>query len=157
MPANYIVWTPAMTERFLHLVDKGVSYLDIAKIISGEFRVRITKNACVGKGRRLHVPLRSPPRKRLCRKRNARRNPERRKLPQSAARPRPPRKRKTILSSRKQFPLLNLTLLQLRPTSCRWPTGHSPPFSFCGDHQAEGSSYCLKHTLIATPGYGRAR
>jgi hypothetical protein len=50
-----------------------------------------------------------------------------------------------------------LTLLQLRPTSCRWPNGSSPNITFCGDHQVEGSSYCLKHTLIASPGYGRAR
>jgi len=158
-------WTPQLTARFRHLIAHGVSYAEIAKALSLEFHVRLTKNACVGKGRRLRVPLRKPPRKRLCLKRNAPRNPEQRNPRPSAARSLPrPRKRKLRahpLRRRKrrepQNRLRDLPLIALLPTSCRWPTGHSAPFTFCGDNKVEGSSYCLKHTLIASPGYGRGR
>ena len=61
-----VVWTRDMVRRFEALITLGISYGEIAQILSGEFSVRLTKNSCVGKGRRLHVPLRSPPRKRRC-------------------------------------------------------------------------------------------
>ena len=42
------------------------------------------------------------------------------------------------------------TLLQLTPTSCRWPYGHpgTDGFSYCGE-QAIVASYCASHARIA--------
>jgi GcrA cell cycle regulator len=47
-----------------------------------------------------------------------------------------------------------IALLQLNVDSCRWPYGDvcSPPFGFCGQHAALGSSYCPAHLLRA---YGK--
>lgn len=158
-------WTPALTERFEQLVAKGDSYDEIAKALSHEFRVRLTKNACVGKGRRLHVPLRQPPRKKLCLRR---RNPNvtkpkndrpsaQRKLLQNHERKRAKANRQNRKHRLHPSRSRDLPLLQLSTTSCRWPSGDVPNITFCGDYRAEGSSYCLKHTLIASPNYGRSR
>ncbi|MET0724358.1 MAG: GcrA family cell cycle regulator [Tardiphaga sp.] len=151
---NGVIWTRPMTERLEALVAADHSYENIAAMLSAEFNVALTKNSCVGKGRRRGVPLRSPARKIRCRKRSVQQNVARRNALQNARRQ---RKRKARPQSRKLPLLRNLSLYQLTPNSCRWPTGHSPPFSFCGDQKVDGSSYCLKHTLIASPGYGRAR
>lgn len=145
-------WTPALTKRFEQLVAKGDSYDEIAKALSHEFRVRLTKNACVGKGRRLHVPLRQPPRKRLCLRRESRNAPKQRKVRRSErrsllrerrAKPSRPNLKHRVRQSRTR----DLTLLQLLPTSCRFPS-ENKPFTFCGDHKIEGSSYCEKHHAL---------
>ena len=167
MPANNLAWTPPMEERLLQLLDKGLSYLDVAKIMSREFAIRLSKNACIGKGRRIQVALRMPARKgSACRKRNARKNREGRSRQQSGRR-NSPRKRRVGRKSQQHRQSLkhraqpnkgrDLTLLQLLPTSCRWPSGNSPNVTFCGADKADGSSYCLKHALIASPGFGRER
>lgn len=163
-----VSWTPPLTERFEMLIAKGVSYKEIAKILSREFSVRLTKNACVGKGRRLEVPLRQPPRKRQsCQRRNALRKAALKRKQRGASLSRKSgqrRKRlltKRLLRSQKRRERPNrkrdLTLLQLLPTSCRWPTGNNAPFTFCGADKADGSSYCHQHALIASPSYGRVR
>ena len=132
-----VIWTPLMMKRLEKLIDNGMPYKVIAQTLSAEFNVVLTKNACIGKGRRLQVPLRIAPRKRQCQPRRKRRSPlsvERRRLLQSQ------RRRKES-----QQPRRNLTLLQLRPSSCRYPTGHNPPYSYCGAHTQDGSSYCPQH------------
>ena len=151
LPSYYYVWTSAMQDRLLALLKQGMPYKEIAKIISGETGLKITKNACIGKGRRLGVPLRLPARKRLpCRKRNAPASYARKRLPLAAARsrPRPPKGKAKSPIRKLQPPLRNLSLLQLRTSSCRYPTVHSPPFKFCGAHQQDGSSYCPEHHAL---------
>ena len=160
-------WTAPMEERLLQLLGKGLSYLDIAKIISREFTVVVSKNACIGKGRRMQVALRMPARKgSACRKRNARKNREGRSRQQSGRRNSPRKRRverknqqhrQSLKHRARQSSGRDLTLLQLLPTSCRWPSGNSPNVTFCGADKADGSSYCLKHALIASPGFGRER
>jgi GcrA cell cycle regulator len=163
MTQDYVEWTEPMKARFLALLEANHSYGDIAKILSGEFHVRLTKNSCVGKGRRMHVPLRMPARKSLCLKRSVPRKPKLSPLQRSEQRKLRQRKRKLRahpLRKRHREPpprLRDLTLLQLLPTSCRWPSGNNPPFTFCGDRKVDGSAYCLKHARIASPAFGRAR
>ena len=80
--SNGTVWTPLMEKRLEKLVDIGTPYKMIAELLSAEFSVYLTKNSCIGKGRRLQVPLRLAPRKRQCQPRRKRRSPlsvERRK------------------------------------------------------------------------------
>lgn len=152
-PTYYYVWTQGMQDRLLALLKQGLPYKEIAKIISAESGVTVTKNSCIGKGRRMHVPLRLPARKPLCPRKDGPRSPAKRKLRPSARRSRP-RKRKLrahSLRSRKLRPqnlLRNLSLIQLRTTSCRYPTGHNPPYSYCGKHQQDGSSYCPEHHAL---------
>lgn len=159
------IWSPAMMERLRALVIAGTHYSLIAEMMSAEFNLHLTKNSCIGKGRRLRVPLRLAPRKRACRKRNAQSGVRLRKPLPSVRRSQPnPRKRKlkaSPLRLRKRQAQLprqrDLTLLALLPTSCRWPSGDPPNITFCGDRKVDGSAYCLKHARIASPSFGRAR
>ena len=150
-----VVWTPVMEDRLMRLINGGIPYLEIAQKLSAEFRVKLTKNACIGKGRRLHAPLRIAPRKRACLKRSVpRKKPGLLSLLSSAAKNWRQEQRKRKLKAhplrrrkqrRQQQPLRNLTLMQLRPSSCRWPIGHNPPYNYCGAHTQDGSSYCPEH------------
>lgn len=45
---------------------------------------------------------------------------------------------------------LNLTLMDLKPESCRWPAGDGPYF-FCGHPKIEHSSYCAYHFKESKP------
>jgi hypothetical protein len=136
-----VVWTPPMVKRLEKLIDIGTPYKVIAELLSYEFSVDLTKNSCIGKGRRLGVALRIAPRKRQCQPRRSPKSHERRRLLNA--------QREKRLQRRKESPQprRHLSLLQLRPTSCRFPVGgqHSPPFSYCGAHTQPGSSYCPEH------------
>lgn len=45
-----------------------------------------------------------------------------------------------------------VALIDLRPTSCRYPLGDvgSPGFGFCGARSIEDRPYCPQHTLVCT-------
>lgn len=40
-------------------------------------------------------------------------------------------------------------LLDLNPRDCRWPVTADKPFLFCGEPQADGSSYCRCHQRMS--------
>jgi GcrA cell cycle regulator len=44
-----------------------------------------------------------------------------------------------------------IKLMQLTPTSCRWPRGNptEPDFEFCGDEALPDLPYCLHHAALA--------
>jgi hypothetical protein len=48
------------------------------------------------------------------------------------------------------------SILQLTPTTCRWPIGdpRTPDFRFCMEPHAPGSSYCPEHYAVA---FGKVR
>ena len=61
---------------------------------------------------------------------------ERKKYYQNRARPTP---------MAKEPDSRNLTFVQLEQNDCRYPVTADSPFLFCGNPQAEGSSYCAHH------------
>jgi hypothetical protein len=129
------IWTPPVITRFKELLKRGYyTYSDIAKMLSREFSVKLTKNACVGKGRRLSVALRSPPRKHVY-------TPRRKPAPKPA--PHKPKPKKPGATPP------NVPLMRLQPHHCRWPIGEQKPFLFCGEQKADGYSYCPKHAKIS--------
>ena len=50
-------------------------------------------------------------------------------------------------------------LVDLKPTSCRWPEGDpkDPDFHFCGKEALPGKSYCEEHSQVAYSGVFKAR
>ena len=86
--SNGTVWTPLMEKRLEKLIDDGVPYKVIAETMSAEFSVPLTKNSCIGKGRRLGVSLRIAPRKRQCQAKKKRRRPAKRGKKKAPAKPR---------------------------------------------------------------------
>ena len=148
--ATTSIWrtTPQLDVRFRELlqVDPKLTYTMIAQRLSMEFGVPLTKNSCIGHGRRTGVPPRQPPRSYAGRKvRTLKLKPYTPKIRLSARfkpKPRPPVER--------------VPLEQLETNDCRWPFGDRPPFLFCGDTTVGLASYCPKHLDIACPA-GRQR
>lgn len=109
-------------------------------------KLGITRNACIGKARRIGLPTHG----------NAPIN-----------RPRKPRKPRHITMTSRHYvttssrenvtdlppePVANpATLLQLTDETCRWPIGdpHSADFAFCGAMPAIGHPYCGRHCDMA--------
>ena len=59
-PGN--TWTPDMLRRFRELHrQKDASFTAIAKQMSEEFKIELTRNACIGKAHRLDLPRRFKP------------------------------------------------------------------------------------------------
>ena len=50
---------------------------------------------------------------------------------------------------------LNLLLIELTESQCKWPVNEGDPFLFCGHPKAEGSPYCSQHHARAYAGAPR--
>lgn len=144
-------WSQTLIDRFITIaLDYTLSYGDIAKILSREFHIRLTRNSCIGKARRLGMPARpNGPHRGGSRKGRAK--PRHRKTPSPqpivAAPPIVPKtKRKT-----------GVTLLETGPRDCLWPINDGKPFLFCAQQKEHESPYCLHHTRMAYAGTGRVR
>ena len=132
---------PGLTQRLIALhAQTGAAEMsmgDIADRLNFEFETDLTRNSIIGRCRRLGLPARvsganfrraamKPPKVRMVR---IDAPIPARDLP---AGPRPE----------------GLTIYQLGRGDCRFPLGEMqdrPPFSFCGQEQAEGRSYCAAH------------
>jgi GcrA cell cycle regulator len=47
---------------------------------------------------------------------------------------------------------LNLELVQLTATACKWPVNDGGPFLFCGHEKTSGATYCEFHERLAFSG-----
>ena len=57
-----VVWTTLMIERLREIIlgDENIKYAGAAEMMTAEFGITFTKNACIGKGRRIGLPPRGP-------------------------------------------------------------------------------------------------
>ncbi len=135
--------------RALHRNDR-LSFDAIAEALSEEFKVTLTKNACIGKARRMGLPERTTKRKRKV----FRGDKRRRQITLVAPAPIEtevvpcvlPRWR--VMQDEAPAERGKLTLLQLTDNTCRWPHGDRVPYLFCGAPTA-GKTYCAYHTGIS--------
>ena len=137
--------------RALHRNDR-ISFDAIAAMLSEEFRVELTKNACIGKARRMGLPERTTKRKRKVFRGDKRRRQITLVAPAPAyVEPEVvpcvlPRWR--VMQDETPAERGKLTLLQLTDNTCRWPHGDRVPYLFCGAPTA-GKTYCAYHTGIS--------
>ena len=134
-------WTVPVVEHFKALLAMrpALSYADVAHRLNRAHSVSLTKNACIGRARRLGFLRNGPkakPRSRIAPMRLSRR------LKQDAPTPQPP----TPFTTR---------IEQLRSNSCRWPHGERPPYLYCGMPSIESCPYCLEHARISYPAMRR--
>ena len=127
--------TPGIIDRLTEIHAEELPYRDVARILSREYNVRITRNAIIGKSYRLNLPHRYK-RRIVIRK------------------PRKPRKRVRVKSGAVVVarpvtePHNGVPLLELRDGICRFPLGpveQRPPYLYCGDATELGYSYCGEH------------
>jgi len=134
-----------MVATFRALHRGGGSFVEIAAQMSAIFQLEISRNACIGKARRLELPMRKDAgsRKPL---------PEPAKpvvipRPVQVAAPIPPPEPAPV------EPEEGLSIYQLTSTTCRWPLGKvddRPPFRFCGEAAPIEEPYCAKHHAIGS-------
>jgi GcrA cell cycle regulator len=157
-------WEPEHSDALRNYLTKGLSYAEIARAINATFNTAYTRNAAIGRAKRMGIsdlgrsaaPCR-PKRRRKPRPTRFHRTRKRR-----AAKPRPSRpilKRTAALQLRcVAIVPRHLSLLELEPKDCRYPYGgdeDGETITFCGHPHRPGSSYCISHFHL-TRGVGSA-
>jgi len=135
---NFVVWTDDLHRRLAELhANDDLTFRDIAARLSREFNVTLSKNACIGKARRMGLKIRpqvNPPK------------PQRKP-------PKPPRVTPEVVPvvlprwevELPPAPQGKLTIYQLDGSTCHYPFGERPPYSYCGEPTALNSAWCEGH------------
>jgi GcrA cell cycle regulator len=155
-------WAPEHSDALRQYAGKGISFSEIAKAINAKFNTDYSRNATIGRARRMGLlgtdrpnetprPSATPPRPTLQRA-------VERHVPE-ARRPLPVSERAAALKLRCiGIAPRHLSLLELEPADCRYPYGgdkEDEAITFCGHIRRPGSSYCVSHSHL-TRGPGTA-
>jgi GcrA cell cycle regulator len=130
-----IVWTVEIIVAFreLHANKAGLSFSEIAAKLSAAFNIELSRNACIGKARRLGLPMRDA---------TPRKPPKReKKMRVRVDAPIPPRIRNRTIGP-------GIDILQLNHSNCHWPLGgveDHPPYLYCGNPAEFDRPYCYDH------------
>ena len=138
-------WTDERIDLLRKLLDVGKSASQIARTLGG-----VTRNAVIGKARRLNIGFVVPIGK-----------------PKSGPKPRdrvnirlntPPKFKPVAAIDLPPEPVANpVTLMQLTEHTCRYPVSGEPrDMLFCGAVPAHGKPYCNFHCAQAFAGYGQS-
>src|SRR5580765_1624401 len=134
--------TPGLTARLkeLHAAPQLYSNTEIARMLSREFEIAITRNSVIGKCARLGLSYRLG-----ARKGGGSRPGRERPRPAVIIGPPlpPPTPVRRIRSSG------SVTLIELRDGDCHWPFGDGPSCTFCGEICLPDRPYCPEHFRMA--------
>jgi len=147
-------WEEAHSVALRELVGKGMPFSDIARILNERFGTAYTRNAAIGRARRLGLsapapvtsagPFAAP--KRADARRISKKRAEALFKPQARL---STQQRAAVLQLRcVAITPRHLALVDLEPADCRYPYGgdvDGEPITFCGHPRREGSSYCSSH------------
>lgn len=136
-------WTAEMTKVFieLHGAKPPMSFVEIAKEMSAIFNIALTRNACIGKARRLGLATRDNIPRAIIERRRIKR------MKTKVDAPIPPVEAERAFEGPE-----GLNIYQLRDGVCHWPLGpmHArPPYDYCGCRARPGMSYCTEHSRRA--------
>jgi len=157
-------WKPEHSDALRDHLAKGLSYAEIARRINAAFNTAYTRNAAIGRAKRMGLSglaeTGDPGRPKSPRKpRPLRFHKMRKRRVVKSRPPLPIRKRAAALHLRCVAILpRHLALLELAPGDCRYPYGgdaEGEAITFCGHPRREGSSYCVSHFHL-TRGPGSA-
>jgi GcrA cell cycle regulator len=147
-------WEEAHSTALRELVEKGLPFSDIARSLNERFGTAYTRNATIGRARRMG--LSTPERPGTGGVFQTSRKPDARRIHEKRARifSVPPAKpstceRAAVLQLRcVAITPRHLALVDLEPGDCRYPYGgdaEGEPITFCGHARHDGSSYCVSH------------
>jgi len=152
-------WPAAHSQALREYLAMGMSFSRIADAINAQFGTRYSRNAMIGRARRMGLVRPAQPGDRSVTPRKAstphlqrpgKRRAPRRKSP--ASKPAPAKRRKLRCV---EIAPRHLTLMELGPGDCRYPYGgdvEGEAISFCGHPQRVGSSYCAPHFRLTRGG-----
>jgi hypothetical protein len=133
------------TLRRLHR-DETLSFGAMAAQLSAQFGVTLTKNACIGKARRMGLPIRGPfDRERVLKQPR----PKMIRLPHKIDAPIEPE-----LETPAEAAEPGISIYQLASDTCRWPLDPMekyPPLRYCGCWCEVERPYCDTHMRVAHP------
>jgi GcrA cell cycle regulator len=134
-----LFWTPAKEKVLRELWGHGPSAREIG------LKVGASRNAVIGKTRRMGLTSAVPPVKPRLR-------------PSRAKKPKPLPRVKTPIKEPK-YTTLHAAMMGLTPNSCRWISGDpcKDSMAFCGVPAFEGKSYCEEHCYVAYYDFGGPR
>jgi GcrA cell cycle regulator len=147
-------WEEAHSVALRDCVEKGMSFAEIARALNERFNTAYTRNAAIGRARRLGLSV--PIRERAARALNKPKKADARRIRELRARKTATAAPKLATSERAAVLQLrcvaitprHLALVDLEAGDCRYPYGgdvEGEPITFCGHPRREGSSYCLAH------------
>lgn len=155
------VWTEAMMSRLVDLQARG----DSCSQIAAELGCGLTRNAVIGKLHRMGITggaAAMPEKERIKRTKEAaaRKNQKRKERRQEwrSQNPTPPRAPVPLMVCMDVDPR-GLSLVDLEPGDCRYPSGEGADITFCGHPSMDGRSYCAPHarlTLSSERGWSKA-
>ena len=149
-------WAPGHTDALREYLAKGMSYSEIAGAINAKFGTAYSRNATIGRARRMGLAgparAREPPGHwpKLPPKAKAppRHKSHERRVPEFLL-PMPIFRRVDTAPLRcVEIVPRHLRLVDLEPGDCRYPYGgdeEGEAITFCGHPRREGSSYCAPH------------
>lgn len=137
-------WTAPMVKRLTELHAENLPFSVIADRLNEEFMLDppISRNACIGKGRRLNLTPREAQNIPMTVREQQRRLERRRAKAEKRIPPPPPSYEP--LPPIERPPPDALTMLDLKYGDCRWPHGEHPNLLYCGRPVLK-RSYCFKH------------
>jgi hypothetical protein len=127
-----MIWTPHLDAALRRLIEQGMTYEEAAQAMNLDYGLRLTKGAVVGRGQRIGIP----PRKQAAARAGV-------WYVQRVLRNRPPARPG------------ELRIEELTYTTCRWPNGEGPPYSYCGAKARRGEPYCQFHAEKSYPALSR--
>ena len=155
-------WAPEHTDALREYRARGMSFSEIADAVNEKFGTDYSRNATIGRARRMGLagperPVdrpRPPPKAAATRLRKSRERhaPESPRPVPVSERTEPARLRCVEIVPR------HLSLVDLEPGDCRYPYGgdvEGEAITFCGHPRRSGSSYCAPHFHL-TRGPGTA-
>jgi GcrA cell cycle regulator len=153
-------WAPEHSEALREYLAKGMSYSEIADAINAKFNTGYSRNATIGRAKRVGLAGTDRPTQWPKLAPNAQ-QPSLRKIRERLDAEF--RRRTPIFESVEPAKLRcaeinprHLSLLDLTPGDCRYPYGgdaEGEAITFCGHPRREDSSYCTAHfRLICGPG-----
>ena len=159
-------WAEEHSQALREYLARGLSFSEIANAINARFNTAYSRNATIGRARRLGLSGPERP-DRPARPKRQQPNPARQKKmrPRVVAEPRP---KPRVLERAAALQLRcvgivprHLSLLELEDGDCRYPYGgdaDGEAITFCGHPRREGSSYCVSHFhLTSGPGTASER
>jgi hypothetical protein len=120
-------WTPHLDGTLRRLIDQGMTYEEAAQAMNQDFGLALSKGAVIGRGRRIGIPPRKEPA------------------------PPPVWYVRRVLTNRPPARPGELRIEELTYTTCRWPNGEGPPYSYCGARSRQGEPYCQTHAEKSNP------